>query len=848
MVLESALLLAREIKNKDGEGSILILLGSIYSALEQPEKAKDFLEQALVITKEIKTQEGEAATLLVLGTVYSRLDQIERAKNCLEQALEVTKESKNRSLESACLLLLGQFYSAFNQDEKAKFYFKESLRKAKEINDRGNECASLLGLAMYSNDFEKSKKYYEEALSIAKEINDRINECSALLSLENIYGDSNQYEKAKFYLEQGLLIAREVGDQSNESAALNSLGIIYLRTDNFEKAKSYFEKALQIAKKIKDNTNESDAYWYLSLLWGKSNKSEIAILYGKQVVRLYQEKRGKIKNLDNLLQRNFLLDKEPRYRYLSDILISKGRLAEAQVVLNLIKEQEYEQLSRSGETADTIPYSKSEAEAVAKIDQLANLGREQTDLRKLQKEQGEQFPADKLKRLEQIAADLKTANIAFNNALAALSKADASVKDTIADIQSEKNLQSALLNLGKELNTGAVALYTLIGTEEEKDAGGKPLTDKTRSKFGWVILVTKNTRKAYPIDVTNLEQTVFQFKTALSSDKYDPKPLAQKLYNAIFRQTSAKQKVTLEQDLNDILGKYPDKTLMWSLDGVLRYIPMAALNDGNSYLVEKYRNVLFTKESLLWLMNQPKAKPETLGLGVSAGNKTLGMSALPGVDKELSDIIKQGDEKTGILNGERKLNTQFKKQDLLNLEDEENKFQVVHIASHYSFNPTDQNSSYLLIGDGKLTFGEMKTENNLFGTVDLLTLSACDTGVSGNGKEAEGFAYLAQSLGAKSVIASLWQVSDAGTPELMIRFYKLRAEHPEMSKGEAFREAQLSLLGAETKDAKTSMAKRSETIDLSGQKIELPVFEKDAKHPFAHPHYWSSFVLIGNWR
>ena len=73
----------------------------------------------------------------------------------------------------------------------------------------------------------------------------------------------------------------------------------------------------------------------------------------------------------------------------------------------------------------------------------------------------------------------------------------------------------------------------------------------------------------------------------------------------------------------------------------------------------------------------------------------------------------------------------------------------------------------------------------------------------------------------------------------MIRFYRLRVEHPEMSKGEAFREAQLSLLGAETKDAKTSTAKRSEIIDLSGQKIELPLDEKDAKHPFAHPHYWS---------
>ena len=250
-------------------------------------------------------------------------------------------------------------------------------------------------------------------------------------------------------------------------------------------------------------------------------------------------------------------------------------------------------------------------------------------------------------------------------------------------------------------------------------------------------------------------------------------------------------------------------------------------------------------------MNQPKAKAQTLGLGVSAGNKDLNMTALPGVEKELTDVVRQPNEKVGILDGTRKLNAAFKKQEILNLKDEDNQFQTVHIASHYSFNPTDQNASYLLIGDGngKLTFGEMKTENNLFGTVDLLTLSACDTGVSGNGKEAEGFAYLAQSLGAKSVIASLWKVSDTGTPELMIRFYKLRAENPQMSKGEAFRQAQLSLLGADRKtDDKTSSGKRSEIVNLRGNKTELPLFNKDEKKPFAHPHYWSSFVLIGNWR
>lgn len=69
------------------------------------------------------------------------------------------------------------------------------------------------------------------------------------------------------------------------------------------------------------------------------------------------------------------------------------------------------------------------------------------------------------------------------------------------------------------------------------------------------------------------------------------------------------------------------------------------------------------------------------------------------------------------------------------------------------------------VGDGQLTFAGVQDRDNLFGAVDLLTLSASDTAMGNNSKEAEGFAYPAQSLGAKSVAASLWNLrgGNAGT-------------------------------------------------------------------------------------
>jgi CHAT domain-containing protein len=101
---------------------------------------------------------------------------------------------------------------------------------------------------------------------------------------------------------------------------------------------------------------------------------------------------------------------------------------------------------------------------------------------------------------------------------------------------------------------------------------------------------------------------------------------------------------------------------------------------------------------------------------------------------------------------------------------------LFHIASHFRFVAEDEASSFLLLGDGKpFTLEEMKKEQNLFAGIDLLALSACETAAqrtSGNGREVDGFAELAQRLGAEAVTASLWEVADDSTAELMTRFYQ----------------------------------------------------------------------------
>ena len=123
-------------------------------------------------------------------------------------------------------------------------------------------------------------------------------------------------------------------------------------------------------------------------------------------------------------------------------------------------------------------------------------------------------------------------------------------------------------------------------------------------------------------------------------------------------------------------------------------------------------------------------------------------------------------------------------------------YPVVHIASHFRFSPERLETSYLLLGDGSdLTLDELQNLPGIFEKVELLTLSACDTATVGaNGKEMEGLAFVAQNLGAKTVLASLWPVADEGTEVLMREFYRLKEANPQWSKAEALRQAQIALL------------------------------------------------------
>jgi CHAT domain-containing protein len=276
--------------------------------------------------------------------------------------------------------------------------------------------------------------------------------------------------------------------------------------------------------------------------------------------------------------------------------------------------------------------------------------------------------------------------------------------------------------------------------------------------------------------------------------------------------------------------------LVFSMDSGLRTIPLAALHDGEQFLIEKYAVALvpsfgLTDVSYVDIRNTP-----VLAMGSEKFN---GLPALPAVPLEVSSIFQIPWFGEGFINEQFTLDN-FRAQAATR------NFGVIHLATHAEFKPGRLENSYIQFFQKKLNLRQFQELAQELGwtsvenpPIELLVLSACRTAV-GEEQAELGFAGLAVLSGVKSVLGSLWYVSDAATLGLMSEFYHHLRKTP--IKVQALRESQLALLRGkvEVKDGLLYLS-TGETLALPP---ELAQFEGI---DFSHPYYWSAFTLIGNW-
>ena len=279
--------------------------------------------------------------------------------------------------------------------------------------------------------------------------------------------------------------------------------------------------------------------------------------------------------------------------------------------------------------------------------------------------------------------------------------------------------------------------------------------------------------------------------------------------------------------LESYLEKGEIDTLLLSMDAGLRSLPIAALHDGEKFLVEKYDISLIPSFNLSNVEYEPLDGARILAMGASEFDEH---RPLPAVPVELETIA------SVLWSGESFLNEEFTLANLTSQREAE-AFRVIHLATHAEFQPGTLDNSYIQLWDDRLTLDELQNLNWNDPPVELLVLSACRTAL--DDREAElGLAGLAVQSGAKTVLASLWYVSDRGTLALMSEFYSFLRESA--TKAEALRQAQIAMIDGDVR------LSQEQAIGPSGEISLPPESEGPMNIALSHPYYWAGFTMIGS--
>ncbi len=821
---DQAFEIARRLENPRLESESLRNIASLLQDQGQLDEAIIYFDQAIGLARACGDKLSEARSLNNLGLLFDAKAEYPKALAHHQKSLDLRRKLGDRAGEGKVLGNICITFSKLNQPDRALHHCQAALKIARDIGDQqrvANNLNNIGSLYRRLNQPRKALRCYKSSLEIKRQLSDIPGQARTLNNIGETYWHLGNLDAAERHLERSLQLKAAIKDLPGQSASYQNLALLHIRRRQYQKAKSFYLKALFFNSRARRPELIWRAYDGLSYVYEYLSLPELAIIYGKQALKSIQDTRADLAQLQKQLRLSYLVDKERVYKHVADLLIGRGRLPEAQQVVSLLKEEEYfhylDVRGSDESSVGDIAVTKMEQQWIKGIDAFeGELGKVGYDVERLEAEdlRGD-LTEEKQKRLYQLydkADDIQEKFEAY------LEKLDSvfEKKDGQSGIEFGKKDLENLQSLQGEL--AEYKLRTAIVTFLILNDGISIILTAPRIQIHRGSLIAE----------TELNRMVFDFKKTLFSPDQDPRPQAKALYDLLIS--------PIEKDMVELHLE----TLMISPDGTLRYLPFAALFDGDQYLTEKYNLALFTPAAKRLYSNEKHMAVRIAGLGTS--EKIGEFSKLAAVEKELDVIVKEDDEKDlrGVLPGKILLNRDFTAFGLASILRQ--KFPFVHLASHFSLRPGMAEDSFILLGDGnRLTLSELKSSRYPFQSTKLLTLSACETAIGGKdaqGREIESFATLALKSGAKAILATLWPVADVSTGTFMQLFYQLRNKH-KLSKAESLREVQKIFLTGTHNTKIQELETRG--VDVAGDENTI-----STDRSYAHPFYWAPFILMGN--
>ena len=815
-------------------------IGSLYAARGRLVDAREHFEQFLLFNESHGSPQDLAFGLKAVAVIDMGLGRFQDSMSGYEAALLLYREIGDRAGEAEMLSNIGTLYLTLGSFEESREHLAKAAALYRETDneEKAAQMGLMLNMTQFIGDMFGAVFLQPDKAKVEQTLNGVVpglvpgatgnNPADALPVLTSLLqGASPRLEQLADAFEK-LGLTRLAGILRGQLSMVPSLGE---GDASFESLKQALADALVV-------DGAEQRAWTLYMLAEQlleRGKRDSAILARKMAINDLQTIRQTSGGLDEMLQRKLMTLRELQYRLLLDLLIEDRRYAEAQTLRDMLTEAEHYAYLDDPEAHDPrrtrIGFNPLEAawhdELQAAVERIRDLDKA-LETPTADDSGGESQAAEKRSEL--------------------LVQHETSKQDLVARIESLEThfdglTAEARLHLAAEMGKQPGTKLDLI-RQLSNDAGAPVgllqylvLDFKVHilltTPDGWIaeVATIPELSDIAPAGADTLNAGINALREAMENPIADPRPAAGELYDLLLAPVA------------DRIDSAGIQTLMVHLDRRLRYLPFAALWDGEGWLVERYALDRYTAASE---RGEPAAETEWRVAGFGVSEKHGDFQALPAVVKELNGIVRQegSDDSEGVLPGVLYLDEQFSKQALQDATRGE--YPILHIASHFDLQPGRAENSRLLLGDASwMSSSELRQAAFRLPHVDLVTLSACSTALGGDaeGIEIEGLGTIFQRQGARGVIASLWKVSDESTARLMQTLYRLRSGQPGVTKAQALRQAQLALM-RDNPPPSSSQSGRGTPMRLHGD--AAPEWD-DPEHPYSHPYFWAPFILMGNW-
>ncbi|MBL8392336.1 MAG: tetratricopeptide repeat protein [Candidatus Accumulibacter sp.] len=814
-------------------------LADLHHAMGRSEDALALISRALGVRRKVfgDIHPHTAATVDSLAWLYQSLGRYDEALRHYSGALTVREkvlgyEHPHTAISSNSLAWLYQSLGRY--DDAERFYKRSLAIREKALGwehpDTAATLDSLAWLYQTLGQLDDALDGYRRSLAIREKVlgrehPDTVTTVNSLAALYQAMGRHD--ESLPLFLRALETRERTLGSQHLLTAiSLNGLAALYASMGRYDDALLSYRRAVRIVyvTDISDTSQDHHAIEHLALFSSnlagflEKNGGQVsideAIIYYKLSVNARQRLRAGTRGLDKPLRDSLTQLLADPYRQLSRLLIQRGRIAEAESVLLLLKESELTEFLRrnggSGSSAPSLIWTPAEEEYRRDLDRVAAEWRDYGQRRRA--------VDDRVKRREITATTSEVRDLdAQRNRL------ERRTNNILADARARlvEASRRASESRTKSFDTAPTGLSKKLDEVQRRGSTGTRTAALVLlpDSRGLSLIVTTNEGSVpllRQVSEAELNALVGRLRAAITN-RQDYRQSAEALYRHLIEPAEAQ------------IGKQAGVRQLAILPfGSLRDLPFAALinpADGR-HLIEQYALVALTADGsggFHGLETLPAARWTGVALGASQPDPEFGNLALPGVRREVCGVVRDQHAGPcrageGVVDGQRYLDAAFTPEILRRLMSPGDGIgpNFLHIATHYN-----AEKSLLLLGDGsKLGAADIVAWNPYLGHYDLIALSACDSGVSEAAIESLGAMF--RSQGAKAVLATLWSVADVGAAPLMIEFYRLRGERQTMSKAAALRQAQLAMLGGKLKAEKAG-------IDLR------------------HPYFWAPYVLMGNW-